>query len=225
MRRRELSMGLFAAATAPSLPAKRSQAQECTAACYPQTSAESTAAAAWAALKPRRGYPTLITSFPPGVVCSDCVIGRSNPAAVAGYYIDGMGTGSFILRNTTFVGTPPAAIQNIRATQIASVGPPAAVVPITSSITFDAGGPDRFVITPASNANFTINAPSSPMIGKRITVVIRNTAGALGVVTWNAAFKLAEWTQPLSGASRSIEFSFDGTNWIEASRTPLDVPL
>ena len=159
------------------------------------------------------------------VVCSDCVIGRNNPAAVAEYYIDGAGTGPFILRDTTFVGTPPTAVQCVGATQIANAGPPVTAVPFAPRMTFDAAGSDRFVITPTSNATFIINAPASPMIGKRITVVIRNSTGALGGVTWNAVFKLAKWTQPMKGASRSIDFSFDGTHWVEASRTPMDVPL
>jgi hypothetical protein len=161
------------------------------------------------------------------VVCSDCIIGRTTIAAAADYYIDGAGSGSarFILRNTTFVGAPPAAIQSIHATQVASAGRPVAALTFSSSMTFDAGYYDEYIITPTDGRTFTINAPLSPMIGRRITVTIRNTVGTLGSVAWDPVFKLAAWTQPMGFTSRSIDFSCDGANWVEIARTPADVPI
>ena len=84
---------------------------------------------------------------------------------------------------------------------------------------------DEFVITQSSGSAFSVPAPQNETTGQRITIRIRNTSGgALGTVTWNAVFKMAAWTSPATGNSRSIDFQFDGTNWVEVSRTPGDVP-
>jgi hypothetical protein len=154
---------------------------------------------------------------------SNCVIGQNNNSAAAAYYIDAAGTGQFLLVNPTFVGIPPAGIQNPSATQQASVGETS--VAYSASMTFSTALFERFVITATNGSAFTINAPTSGCYGKRISVIIRNGSGkALGAVTWAAVFKLARWTQPRSGHSRAIDFRFDGSNWVELARTPSDVP-
>lgn len=94
-----------------------------------------------------------------------------------------------------------------------------------ASIDLDNAAAESFVITATNNSAFVINEPPSAITGQRISVTIRNTSGgALGAVTWNAVFKMAAWTQPADGNSRSIDFRFNGTNWVECSRTPADVP-
>jgi len=99
-------------------------------------------------------------------------------------------------------------------------------VTYSASITPDASAANEFDITATNGTAFTINAPSNPPSdSQRITITIRNTSGGvLGAVTWNGIFKLAAWTQPLNGFSRSIDYRFDQTNWVEVSRTPADVP-
>ena len=96
---------------------------------------------------------------------------------------------------------------------------------LASSDLWIAGYYDEYIITPTDGRTFAINAPLSPMIGRRITVTIRNRVGTLGAVAWDPRFKLSAWTQPIGGASRSIDFSCDGANWIEVARTPADVPI
>lgn len=84
-----------------------------------------------------------------------------------------------------------------------------------------------FVVSPTNGVAFTIAAPTNPAhsYGQRISFKIKNASGgALGAVTWNAVYKLAAWTSPANGYSRSIDFIFDGTNWVEASRASADVP-
>lgn len=82
------------------------------------------------------------------------------------------------------------------------------------------------VVTITSAAPFSIPNPSrSTNVGERMTVRVRNASGGpLGKATWGAAYRLAPWTSPASGHSRSIDFQFDGALWIEASRTSADVP-
>lgn len=84
---------------------------------------------------------------------------------------------------------------------------------------------DHQVVTATNGTAFTIAAPIGGVHHQRLKLTIRNTSGgALGAVTWDAAYKLATWTSPANGFSRSIEFVFNGTNWVETSRTPADIP-
>jgi hypothetical protein len=82
------------------------------------------------------------------------------------------------------------------------------------------------IITPTNGVAFQINMnPSTSFAGTRVAIVIKNTTGgALGALTFGATIKASAWTQPANGFSRTITLRFDGTNWIEMSRTPADVP-
>jgi hypothetical protein len=98
-------------------------------------------------------------------------------------------------------------------------------VAYSASITPNAYLANHFIITATNTTAFTINAPVNVTTGQRITITIRNNAlGALGAVTWNAVFKMAAWTSPANQFSRSIDFVYNGTVWVEVSRTPVDVP-
>lgn len=95
----------------------------------------------------------------------------------------------------------------------------------SASITMDASLGDEQDITVTNNTNFTMQVPTNPTLGQRISVCIRNTAGgAMGTITWNAIFKLGAFTNPANGFSRTIDFRYNGSVWVEASRTPADVP-
>lgn len=98
-------------------------------------------------------------------------------------------------------------------------------VSYSASITYNASDSNFFTITATNATPFTINAPTNAVTNLFHTLTIRNASGgALGAATFNAVFKLAAWTQPANGFSRSITFRFDNTNWVEYSRTPADVP-
>lgn len=104
-----------------------------------------------------------------------------------------------------------------------------ATVAYSASMTPDSSLGQRQIITATSGTAFTINAPSNPPsaapFGQRMTVTIRNTSGgALGAAIWNAIYRMSAWANPANGFSRSIDFTFDGSNWIEVSRTPADIP-
>lgn len=95
----------------------------------------------------------------------------------------------------------------------------------SASMTPDVSLGNNFTISATNSTAFTINAPTNPTTGQFVTITIRNTSGgALGVATWNAAFKMTAWTQPANTNSRSIQFKYDGTNWIEINRSAADVP-
>lgn len=94
-----------------------------------------------------------------------------------------------------------------------------------ATVVFDARRGNSFVVAANTGDAFTIAAPTDPSAGQRIAVLIRNASGgALGAVTWDPVFKMAAWTQPADGQSRTIDFLYDGANWVEVGRTPSDVP-
>lgn len=82
-----------------------------------------------------------------------------------------------------------------------------------------------FTITVTNGTAFTMAAPVNVADGQQITITFFNTSGgAMGAITWDSAFKLAAWTNPANGFNRSITFAYDGSQWIETSRTSVDIP-
>lgn len=82
------------------------------------------------------------------------------------------------------------------------------------------------VIQVTDGVAFTVAAPTNLVDGTLLTItIISATGGALGVVTWNAAYHLAgAWTQPGVGAQRSITFQGQTTSVAkELYRTAADV--
>lgn len=100
-------------------------------------------------------------------------------------------------------------------------------VTYSASMTIDASKGNQFDIIAINGTAFTINAPTNPVNGQRITIRIVNGAGlALGAVTWNAIFKMSAWTQPAANFNRSIDFVYIGafSLWYQVSQTGVDVP-
>jgi hypothetical protein len=98
---------------------------------------------------------------------------------------------------------------------------------VTVPIVADSG--NEFEIVATDGTGFTVNNPSytwwSMGAGQRITLRIKNASGgALGAITWGNTYKMSAWTSPANGYSRSIDFQDNGTNWVEVSRTPSDIP-
>jgi hypothetical protein len=97
--------------------------------------------------------------------------------------------------------------------------------PLTKSYSADASQCRDFTLTIADNTPFTVNAPSNLLIGDRVLFVVRNASGAaLGMITWDAMFKMAPWVSPAHSSCRSVQFRYDGTSLVEIGRTPADVP-
>ena len=95
----------------------------------------------------------------------------------------------------------------------------------SASMTPDAIVAHDFIISASNGTAFTINNPTNGYSGQILTITVRNVSGgALGAVTWGGAYKMAAWTSPADANSRSISFRYNGTNWVEISRTAADVP-
>jgi len=92
------------------------------------------------------------------------------------------------------------------------------------TLTPNCGFADQYIVTMSTGNAMGVAAPLNGY-SKLLTITLKNTSGgALGSIVWNAIYKLAAWTSPATGFSRSITFCYDGSNWIEISRTAADVP-
>lgn len=97
------------------------------------------------------------------------------------------------------------------------------------NLTPNAGAGKQFFAVVNDGAAFSMKNPTNPTLSQVITVTIYNASGgALGTVTWDSGtggYKLAgAWVSPANGFSRSVTFWYDGTYWLEQSRTMADVP-
>ena len=94
-------------------------------------------------------------------------------------------------------------------------------------VTVDLSQGAWFRVTVTNGVAFTVSNPInvSSASGIEIQMTIRNTSGgAAGALTFGALYKIGgAWVQAATGFSRSIQFTFDGTNWIETGRTAADV--
>jgi hypothetical protein len=82
-------------------------------------------------------------------------------------------------------------------------------------------------ITATNGTAFTINAPTSPDLGRQLFFDFGNSSGgAMGAITWNAAFNLdgGTFVGPGNGARRMISFWYDGASWRERFRTGPTAP-
>lgn len=75
---------------------------------------------------------------------------------------------------------------------------------------------------------FTINAPTNAPTASQtqeLTIeVLNSSGGAMGVITWNAAFVFAGlvWANPANTKKRRVTFRWNGTNWIATSISSAD---
>lgn len=89
-----------------------------------------------------------------------------------------------------------------------------------TTITPDGKTGDWQTITVTNSTAFTIAAPTNPPSStqtQRMTIEIyNNSGGAMGTITWNAAFVFAgqTWVNPASTKRRYATFEFNGTSWV-----------
>lgn len=106
-----------------------------------------------------------------------------------------------------------------------SLGAPVATITYSSTMIPDAALSSYQKITPTNTTAMTISAPTNPAVGLWLTLDFLNSSGGtMGVVTFNAAFKLAgAFTNPASTKRRTITFRYDGSNWVEMARAAADI--
>lgn len=89
------------------------------------------------------------------------------------------------------------------------------------TIVIDAGTAVSFRIAATNATNFVIGNPTGLTYGQQITIMVRNeSAGALGTITWDTLYKMATFTKPTPGKTRSVTFLYDSVNLIEINCSP-----
>lgn len=76
-----------------------------------------------------------------------------------------------------------------------------------------AGVYNHFVYTLTDNV--TIGAPTNPTTGRTITFTIIQDGTGGRTITWNAAFKVPCSFNTTASTKTSVEFKYDGTNWVQ----------
>lgn len=132
--------------------------------------------------------------------------------------------GNFILDND--IGTTQACEPH--ATDVFRPAIEKLALTYSASITPNAGMASYLTLAITNGTAFTINAPSFPSSGREIIFDIKNSSGgAHGVITWSTTYLgggagtvgTGAFTGIANGKRRIIVFRYDGTNWIEVSRT------
>lgn len=96
------------------------------------------------------------------------------------------------------------------------------------SVEIDASLGNEFQVTVTDAVAFVIAAPTNPPYlgqSQTITLTVRNgSGGAHGAGTFNAIFKTAGAIPAIGNAnSRSFQFRWNGTNWVETFRSAANV--
>jgi len=107
--------------------------------------------------------------------------------------------------------------------------PAAKATPVYSaSITPDASQGVWQTITVTNGTAFTINAPTNTPDSshtKELAIeVVNSSGGAMGAITWNAAFVFTNgaFVNPANTKKRHVRFEWNGSNWIETARALAD---
>jgi hypothetical protein len=185
-----------------------------------------------------RLYATGGANFNAGLSVDTIGTSGAAPLTLYGQSADGASAIGVILNNSNVLATAGAKLLSIRNATVEkayiskdgvaitrAVGDTTTTITYSASMTPDAslGGFQTIVVNTA--VAFTINAPTNGITGQYLAISMANTSGGvLGAATWNAAYKMSAWTNPATGFNRTITFRYNGTNWVEVSRTPADVP-
>jgi hypothetical protein len=97
-----------------------------------------------------------------------------------------------------------------------------------TTVAVNARSGDWQPITVTDGVAFTISAPTNPpdsSHSQSLTIeIFNNSGGAMGAITWNAAFVMpgGAFTNPASTKKRFVRFEWNGSKWVETSRAGAD---
>jgi len=142
------------------------------------------------------------------------------------------GTGSVASGNvllqtgtTTRVTVSPTAVTSTLRMSAPRFTGSVSALSYSASITPDSSLGEFFTLGITNTSAFTINAPTNPIAGARMTIDLLNSSGgAHGTITWNAAFSMAGALAAIASTKRkTISFYYSGSNWIELNRAAADI--
>ena len=104
------------------------------------------------------------------------------------------------------------------------------VIPYSAAPVPNAALADYFSLTITDGVALVFGAPLNPPpaanYGQRIVITIINVSGgAHGAITWNAIYRTVVTPFPAvaTANNRSIEFLWNGTNWVQTFVSPVDI--
>jgi len=90
-----------------------------------------------------------------------------------------------------------------------------------TTVSIDASLGEVATIAATNSTDFVIGNPSNGIAGQDLYIRVKNTSGgALGLITWDTAYKLATFTKPANGTYRVVHFKLFGSTWIEMNCSP-----
>ncbi len=94
--------------------------------------------------------------------------------------------------------------------------------------TFDAQAGDEWVAqvntTISAITTMTIGAPTNPLKGTRVSLMIYNNSGGVLTTTFDAAFVTSVPGNPANGKFKTAMFQYDGAHWIQQGAWSGDMP-
>lgn len=95
-----------------------------------------------------------------------------------------------------------------------------------SSVTWAGENAELATLVVTDGNAFTIGSPSTFYAGRKATYkIVNSSGGAMGTITWGTGqFQLAgAFTNPANTMARTITFQYDGSKWVEISRSAADM--
>lgn len=140
-------------------------------------------------------------------------------------------TGGAVWRNATSLGLRYRKDSNNPSgdSQGVPISPVQVAPTYGAGITIDTTLGTDFIITATNGTAFSFGNPANcgtaSCAGGRLTLTIVNSSGgALGAVTFGANYRVACWSPPANGSSRTLTFETDGTGvWTQVSGATQDV--
>ncbi len=101
-------------------------------------------------------------------------------------------------------------------------------VATAGTATFDAQSGDEWIATVNTTVSglttMTIGAPTNPIKGMRVSLMVYNNSGGTLTTTFNAAFVNSSFTNPANGKFRTALYQYDGAHWIQQGAWSGDMP-
>lgn len=73
----------------------------------------------------------------------------------------------------------------------------------------------QVVIVGQLTGNITVNAPTNPSVGAKLTYVFEQDGTGSRVVTWNAVFNTPTDSGGAAGETGAVTFVYNGTSWVQ----------
>lgn len=140
--------------------------------------------------------------------------------------VKGYASGNVIISNVTDIGQFPDQVFSTSTGSIRDLGNSVGTdLTYGTTVTPNAAAGQILYLNVTNGTAFTLANPTNPILGRTLTLDIQNNSGgAMGVITFGGAYKLAgAFTNPASTKRRTISFYYDSSVWVEISRASADI--